>query len=260
LDNSPSSANNPSDSTIDADELAHFERLSQDWWETDGPMSALIKLNPIRIGYIRDKVMENRRFGDRKDRPFDGLHILDIGCGGGLLSEPMTRLGAKVTGIDASNSNINVARTHASRMGLDIDYREESLKHIAASGEQYDIVLAMEVLEHVTDKLTFIRLASKSVKPEGVMFLSTINQTFKAFGMAIIGAEYILKWLPKGTHDWNKFTHPSLLTQSLLTNGLDTIDVTGVRYRLSSDRWALTTDLSVNYMVHAYKPKAGEHR
>ena len=235
MDNSPSSPNNPSDSTIDADELAHFERLSQDWWETDGPMAALIKLNPIRIGYIRDKVMENRRFGDRKDRPFDGLRILDIGCGGGLLSEPMTRLGAKVTGIDASNSNINVARTHAGRMGLDIDYREESLKHIAASGEQYDIVLAMEVLEHVTDKLTFIRLASQSVKPEGVMFLSTINQTFKAFGMAIIGAEYILKWLPKGTHDWNKFMHPSLLTQSLLTNGMDTIDVTGVRYRLS---WA----------------------
>lgn len=247
-------AERPSDQTVDADEVAHFELLSQRWWEPNGPMAALFKLNPTRIAYIRDQITAGNTPNSVGSRPFKGLTLLDVGCGGGLLSEPMARLGATVTGIDAAKLNIEVAAEHARRMALNVDYRCQSLEEVAASSAQYDIVLAMEVLEHVADRTAFIRMTSSCVTPGGALFFSTLNRTLKAFAVAIVGAEYILNWIPRGTHDWHKFTNPSLLVESLINNGIDTVDLTGVRYLPIRDRWLLTRDLSVNYMIHARKP------
>ena len=245
----------PSDPTIDAREVARFELLAERWWEPDGPMAPLFKLNPTRIAYIRDQVLEASTLRQAENPPFSGLKLLDVGCGAGILSEPMARLGANVTGIDVAKSNIEVAIKHACGMGLDIDYRCQSLEEVANSDGQYDIVLAMEVLEHVADRATFVRLASLCVAPGGSLFFSTLNRTLKSFAMAIAGAEYILNWLPRGTHDWQKFTRPSLLVKFLMENGMEPADLTGVRYSPFKDHWALTRDLSVNYMIHAQKPK-----
>jgi len=244
----------PYDRTVDADEVAHFELLSQRWWEPNGPMAALFKLNPTRIAYIRDQITAGNAPNSLGSHPFNGLALLDVGCGGGILSEPMARLGATVTGIDAAKLNIEVALEHARGMALNVDYRCQSLEEIAASGAQYDIVLAMEVLEHVADRTAFIRLASSCVMPGGALFFSTLNRTLKAFAVAIVGAEYILNWLPRGTHDWHKFTRPSLLVEALIDNGMEAVDLTGIRYSPFTDRWLLTGDLGINYMMHARKP------
>ena len=244
----------PSNQTIDENEVARFEKLALRWWEPDGPMSALLKLNPARIAYIRDQIATARGPATLKNRPLDGLKLLDIGCGGGILSEPMARLGAKVTGIDPARLNIQVATLHAREMALDIEYRCQSLEEAAKSGEQYDIVVAMEVLEHVADKSTFIRLATSCVTSGGSLFLATLNRTLKSFSLAIVGAEYILNWLPRGTHDWHKFSRPSVLVKALIDNGLEPTDLTGAQYSFLADRWSLGKDLSVNYMVHAHKP------
>lgn len=243
-----------SDRTVDADEVARFEMLSQCWWEPNGPLAALFKLNPTRIAYIRDQITVGNTPTSLGSRPLNGLALLDVGCGAGILSEPMARLGATVTGIDAAKLNIEVALEHARGMALNIDYRCQSLEEIAASGAQYDIVLAMEVLEHVADRGAFIQLASSCVTPGGALFFSTLNRTFKAFVVAIVGAEHILHWLPRGTHDWHKFTTPSVLVGALIDNGMEAVDLTGVRYSPFTDRWLLTDNLSVNYMIYARKP------
>ena len=245
----------PSDPTVDAREVARFELLAERWWEPGGPMAPLFKLNPTRIAYIRDQILETRAPPPAKNPPFSGLKLLDVGCGGGLLSEPMARLGAKVTGIDAAELNIEVATKHARGMGLDIDYKYQSLEEVAASEAQYDVVLAMEILEHVADRAAFVRLASLCVAPGGRIFFSTLNRTLKSFSVAIVGAEYILNWLPRGTHEWQKFTRPSLLVKLLMENGMEPTDLTGVRYSPFKDRWLLTRDLNVNYMIHAQKPE-----
>jgi 2-polyprenyl-6-hydroxyphenyl methylase/3-demethylubiquinone-9 3-methyltransferase len=239
--------------TIDQDEVARFSRLSGQWWDARGPMAALHKFNPVRLAYIRDCAAE---YFDRDAKRLDslsGLRILDIGCGGGILSEPLARLGAVVVGADPSESNIGVARQHAEQAGLAIDYRDTTAEALAEAGESFDVVLAMEVVEHVADVGLFVDLAAAMVKPGGLLFVATLNRTMKSFALAIVGAEYILRWLPRGTHQWEKFVTPNELEIAIEQSGMEITRETGVMYNLLADRWQLTTDMDVNYMVVAEK-------
>jgi len=240
--------------TVDDDEVARFSRLSGEWWDAHGPMAALHKFNPVRLAYIRDRADGHfHRDATRLDS-LAGLRILDIGCGGGILSEPLARLGAAMVGVDPSESNIDVARRHAAQSQLTIDYRNSSAEVLAAAGETFDVVLAMEVVEHVTDVHLFIDAAAALVKPGGLLFVATLNRTIKSFALAIVGAEYILRWLPRGTHQWDKFVTPNELEIAIEQSGLDLIGETGVIYNLLADRWQLSSDMDVNYMVVAEKP------
>jgi 2-polyprenyl-6-hydroxyphenyl methylase/3-demethylubiquinone-9 3-methyltransferase len=239
--------------TIDQDEVARFSRLSGQWWDARGPMAALHKFNPLRLAYIRDRAAE--RFGrdPRALGSLAGLRVLDIGCGGGILSEPLARLGATVVGADPSASNIAVAQQHAAQSGLSIDYRDTTAEALADAGEVFDVVLAMEVVEHVADVGLFVGLAASMVKPGGLMFVATLNRTVKSFALAIVGAEYILRWLPRGTHQWDKFVTPNELEIAIEQSGLRIVDETGVIYNLLADRWQRSTDMDVNYMIVAEK-------
>jgi 2-polyprenyl-6-hydroxyphenyl methylase / 3-demethylubiquinone-9 3-methyltransferase len=240
--------------TVDDDEVARFSRLSGEWWDAHGPMAALHKFNPVRLAYIRDRADGHfHRDATRLDS-LAGLRILDIGCGGGILSEPLARLGAAMVGVDPSESNIDVAGRHAAQSQLTIDYRNSSAEVLAAAGETFDVVLAMEVVEHVTDVHLFIDVAAALVKPGGLLFVATLNRTIKSFALAIVGAEYILRWLPRGTHQWDKFVTPNELEIAIEQSGLDLIGETGVIYNLLADRWQLSSDMDVNYMVVAEKP------
>jgi 2-polyprenyl-6-hydroxyphenyl methylase / 3-demethylubiquinone-9 3-methyltransferase len=242
--------------TIDEEEVARFSRLAGQWWDPRGPMAALHKFNPVRLAYIRDHVAAH--FG-RDPKALDslaGLRVLDIGCGGGILSEPLARLGASVTGADPSESNIAVARQHAVQSGLTIDYRATSAEALEAAGETFDAVLAMEVVEHVADVDLFVDAAGAMVKPGGLLFVATLNRTMKSFALAIVGAEYILRWLPRGTHQWDKFVTPNELEIAIVQSGLAIADETGVIYSLLADRWQLASDMDVNYMVVAEKNAA----
>ncbi len=240
--------------TVDDDEVARFSRLSGEWWDAHGPMAALHKFNPVRLTYIRDRAAAHfRRDASRLDS-LAGLRILDIGCGGGILSEPLARLGAAVVGADPSESNIAVARRHAAQSQLTIDYRASSAEALAAAGETFDVVLAMEVVEHVTDLSLFIDAAAALVKAGGLLFVATLNRTMKSFALAIVGAEYILRWLPRGTHQWDKFVTPNELEIAIAQSGLHIIGETGLIYNLLADCWQLSTDMDVNYMVVAEKP------
>ncbi len=238
-------------STIDADEVAQFSRLSGQWWDPHGPMAALHMFNPVRLGYIRDRAAVHFGRDAKRLDSLAGLRILDIGCGGGILSEPLARLGAAVVGADPSQPNITVARDHAVRSGLAVDYRCTSAETLADAGEVFDIVLAMEVVEHVTDVGLFVELAAAMVKPGGLLFVATLNRTMKSFALAIVGAEYILRWLPRGTHQWDKFVTPNELDIAIARSGLQLTDQTGVIYNLFADRWQLSSDMDVNYMVVA---------
>jgi len=238
-------------STIDADEVAQFSRLSGQWWDPHGPMAALHKFNPVRLGYIRDRAAAHFGRDAKRLDSLAGLRILDIGCGGGILSEPLARLGAGVVGADPSQPNITVARDHAVRSGLAVDYRCAGAETLAEAGEVFDIVLAMEVVEHVTDVGRFVELAAAMVKPGGLLFVATLNRTMKSFALAIVGAEYILRWLPRGTHQWDKFVTPNELDIAIARSGLQLTDQTGVIYNLFADRWQLSSDMDVNYMVVA---------
>ena len=239
--------------TIDADEVARFSRLSSQWWDANGPMAPLHKFNPVRLAYIRDRAAAH--FGRDPNRldSLSGLRMLDIGCGAGVLAEPLARLGASVVGADPSDSNIAVAKHHAEQSGLTIDYRATTAEALEAAGESFDIVLAMEVVEHVTDVGLFIDVAAEMVKPGGLMFVATLNRTIKSFALAIVGAEYILRWLPRGTHQWDKFVTPNELEIAIEKADFRITDETGVMYNLLADRWQLTTDMDVNYMVVAEK-------
>jgi 2-polyprenyl-6-hydroxyphenyl methylase / 3-demethylubiquinone-9 3-methyltransferase len=240
--------------TVDQEEVARFSRLAGQWWDPHGPMAALHKFNPVRLAFIRDQVAEHF---DREPKRLDslaGLRILDIGCGGGILCEPLARLGASVVGADPSESNIAVARSHAAQSGLAIDYRDTSAEALAQAGEIFDVVLAMEVVEHVTDVGLFVGLAAAMVKPGGLLFVATLNRTAKSFALAIVGAEYILRWLPRGTHQWDKFVTPNELEIAIEQSGLHVTGETGVIYNVFADRWQLAADMDVNYMVVAEKP------
>ncbi len=239
--------------TVDEAEVAQFSRFSEQWWDQRGPMAALHKFNPVRLAYIRDRVAAH--FGRDAARldSLSGLRILDIGCGGGILSEPLARLGGTVVGADPSDRNIAVARRHAERTGLTIDYRCTNAEALAAAGEKFDVVLAMEVVEHVTDVELFIGLAAGLVKPGGLLIVATLNRTMKSFALAIVGAEYILRWLPRGTHRWEKFVTPDELELAIERSGLELTAQAGVTYNLLADRWQLSTDMDVNYMLVAAK-------
>jgi len=240
--------------TIDKDDVARFEALAEAWWDPNGEFGPLHRLNPIRIGYIRDKLCEHFGRDPRAPRPLDGLRILDVGCGGGLLSEPMTRLGATVTGLDAGEQNIEIAKTHAAQCGLDIDYRHGTIEALAKTKTSFDVVLNMEVVEHVADLGLFIEASAKVLKPDGAMLVATLNRTPKSFAFAVVGAEYVLRWLPRGTHDWRKFVRPSELARELRASGVSIADLTGVAYSPLSADWTLSRDLGVNYMAFAVKP------
>ena len=237
--------------TVDEAELARFAALAGQWWNPRGKMAPLHKFNPVRLGYIRDAAC--RRF-DRDPKRLDclkGLRMLDIGCGGGLLSEPLARLGADMVGADPAEANIEAARLHAAEGGLAIDYRATTAEALAEAGERFDIVLAMEVVEHVADVNLFVELTGAMVKPGGLMIAATLNRTLKSFALAIVGAEYVLRWLPRGTHQWDKFVTPNELEIALTRAGLEIIDETGVAYNPLADSWRLARDMDVNYMVTA---------
>ena len=236
--------------TVDPAEVAKFSKLSAEWWDPKGKMAPLHKINPLRLGYIRDAAC--RKF-DRSVRSLSclsGLRILDIGCGAGLLCEPFTRLGAQVIGIDPSATNIAAARLHAEKGHLSIDYRCTTVEEMDHR-ERFDIVLAMEVVEHVTDVGAFLARCAAMVKPGGMMVVSTLNRNWKSFALAIVGAEYVLRWLPRGTHDWNRFLTPAELEALITRNGLKVIDRCGVVFHPLADEWRKSTDMGINYMLLA---------
>ena len=240
--------------SIDPGEAAKFARMAGTWWDPAGPMRPLHRLNPARLAFVRDRVCG--RFGrdPLASRPLDGLAVLDVGCGGGLIAEPLARLGARVTGIDAAAENIEVARRHAETGGLAIDYQAAAAEDLAAAGMRYDVVLALEVVEHVADVSSFVGAVATLVRPGGVAVLATLNRTVKSFALAIVGAEYVLNWLPRGTHDWNRFLRPSELAGHLRRHGLGAAELKGLAYAPFTDAWYESDDLDVNYMVLAVKP------
>jgi 2-polyprenyl-6-hydroxyphenyl methylase / 3-demethylubiquinone-9 3-methyltransferase len=240
--------------TVDPAEVARFAALAATWWDPNGKMGMLHKFNPVRLGFIRDAAC--RRF-DRDPKRLDslkGLRILDIGCGGGILSEPLARLGAAVLGADPAVPNIEAAKVHAAGAGLMLDYRATTAEALADAGERFDLVLAMEVVEHVADVSLFVRRCAEMVKPGGLMIAATINRTLKSFALAIVGAEYVLRWLPRGTHRWDRFVTPNELEIAMTAGGLCLNGETGVIYHPLADRWQLASDMDVNYMLTAEKP------
>ena len=238
-------------STVDEGEIERFSRIAEEWWDPKGKFAPLHRLNPVRLGYIRDRAAAHWQRDPLGGSPLEGLSLLDIGCGGGLLCEPMTRLGAAVTGIDAAERNIATARLHAERQGLAIDYREATAEALTAEGRQFDIVLALEIVEHVADVDLFLKSCGRLAKPGGLVFLSTLNRTAKAWALAIAGAEYMLRWLPRGTHDWRKFLKPSEVVRGLRMGGVEAQEIVGVVYSPLSRAWSLNArDLDVNYMLY----------
>jgi len=241
--------------TIDQDEVARFSAMAAEWWSPNGKFRPLHKFNPVRLTYIRDHVAAHFVRDPRSDKPLAGLRLLDIGCGGGLLSEPMARMGADVLGADASRTNIEVATIHAEQSGVDVSYEAVTSEDLAARGERFDIVLNMEVVEHVSDVDLFLTSCAEMVKPGGLMFVATINRTMKARALAIIGAEYVLRWLPRGTHQYEKLVRPEEIETPLNASGMNVIDRTGVFYNPLQDQWNLSRDMDVNYMMLLERPK-----
>ncbi|MHA1108009.1 MAG: bifunctional 2-polyprenyl-6-hydroxyphenol methylase/3-demethylubiquinol 3-O-methyltransferase UbiG [Alphaproteobacteria bacterium] len=239
------------DPSIDPDEVARFAALADEWWDADGKMAPLHHLNPVRLGFIRDRLSGHFGRDPLSPRPLRDLSIIDVGCGGGLLCEPLARLGAAVTGIDAAEENTLAAAAHAAEMGLNIDYRAMTAGELAAAGARYDAVVSMEVVEHVADVDAFIIDCCALVKPGGAMVLATLNRTSKAFLQAIVGAEHLMRWLPRGTHDWRKFVRPSELARALGPGGMRIDDITGVTYDLRDGEWKRSPDVAVNYMLFA---------
>jgi 2-polyprenyl-6-hydroxyphenyl methylase/3-demethylubiquinone-9 3-methyltransferase len=247
-------AEHPGTGTVDAAEVEHFARIARAWWEPDGEFRPLHKLNPVRLAFIRDRLAAQFGRDIRQTRPFAGLSLLDIGCGGGLVSEPLARLGFAVTGIDAGEAMLDVARGHAAESGVSVTYRQTTAEDLAATDDRWDAVLALEVVEHVASPEFFLAAASRLVKPGGAFIAGTINRTPKAFLLAIVGAEYLLGWLPRGTHRWRKFLRPSEIARTLRQEGLALSEVSGLAYNPLADRWSLAPDLDVNYLLLAVKP------
>jgi 2-polyprenyl-6-hydroxyphenyl methylase/3-demethylubiquinone-9 3-methyltransferase len=243
-------------STIDPAEVARFDAIARDWWDPKGPMAVLHKFNPVRLAYVRDEACAHFGRDPKTMRALDGLSLVDIGCGGGVLSEPLSRLGAEVTGLDPAPTNIAVARAHAEKSGLSIDYREETIEAVVESGKRFDIVLAMEVVEHVADVGAFVAACCAAVKPDGLLVMATLNRTLKSYALAIVGAEYVLRWLPKGTHDWEKFVTPAELGGAIEGNGFMIGTQTGVVFNPLTGRWSASRDMDVNYMLSASRSGA----
>ncbi len=243
-----------SDRTADPAEVARFAALAETWWDETGPFAPLHRFNPARLQLIRDRAAEHFGRDIATAKPFDRLSLLDIGCGGGLLSEPMTRLGANVTGIDAADRNIEAARIHAAQTGLAIDYQNIAIEELARQGARFDVVLNMEVVEHVADVPAYLDAATACLAPGGLMFTATLNRTAKAYALAVVGAEYVLRWLPRGTHDWSKFLKPAELIGLLSACGLAVEEAVGMSFNPLTGRWSQSRDLGVNYVVVASKP------
>jgi len=242
--------------TVDSAEVAKFEAMSAEWWDPKGKFKPLHEMNPIRLEYIVQQICAEFGRDPNSLRPFEGLRLLDIGCGGGLLSEPMARLGATVIGADAAAGNIPVAQLHAEQSGLDIDYRNTTAEALAEASEQFDIVLNMEVIEHVADPLAYLTACRQLLKPGGLMLCSTLNRNPKSYMAAIIGAEVVMRWLPRGTHDWHKFITPEELFDLISDAGLKPVDRKGFVFNPLLWSWSISDqDLSVNYVTASIKPE-----
>lgn len=246
-------------STIDQSEVDRFSAMAAEWWDPTGKFRPLHKINPVRLAYIRDKAAENFGRDPKAHRPLEGLRILDIGCGGGLLSEPVAKMGATVLGADASERNIGIARTHATQTGVAVDYRAVTAEALAAAGETFDIVLNMEVVEHVADVEFFISTCASMVRPGGMMLISTINRTFKAAALAIVGAEYLLRWLPRGTHQYEKLVRPEELEAPVTKSGMEVVERIGVFFNPLQNQWNLSPDIDVNYMMLTRRQRGTHH-
>ena len=238
-------------STINKKEIEKFSRMAEEWWNPSGKFKPLHKFNPIRIAYIRDNIIKTLKLKD-KNKPLEKIKILDIGCGGGLLAEPMCRMGAQVTGIDASEKNINIAKLHSQKNGLQINYINTSPENLNSS-EKFDIILNLEIVEHVDNVNLYIKSCARLLKRKGLMFTATLNRSFTSYVKAIIGAEYILRWLPVGTHDWNKFIKPEELEKFLAQENFSTLDITGLKFNPLLSKWKKSSDLSVNYIISSTK-------
>jgi len=240
---------------VDPREIAQFSALADKWWDPAGPFGMLHRIGPPRLGYIRDAATQHFSLDAKTRRPFSGLTCLDIGCGGGLISEPLARLGGTVTAIDPAEKNIEAARLHASDGGLEINYQSVTAEDLAARGEAFDLVTCLEVIEHVPDQSAFVATLASLVRPGGLIVLSTLNRTPKSYALAIVGAEYVLGWLPRGTHDWTRFVTPEELAGHCNRSGLSRFTSEGVVYDLLKDQWNRAADTGVNYMASAVKPR-----
>lgn len=243
-------------STVDPAEIEKFRRMAEEWWDPNGKFRPLHRFNPVRLGFLKDRLCRHFGRDPKAGRPLAGLRLLDIGSGGGLVAEPLTRLGADVVGIDATARNVEVARVHAVESGLAIDYRHAAAEDLAEAGEAFDAVLALEIVEHVASLEAFVAASARLVRPGGLMVVATLNRTLKAFALAIVGAEYVLGWLPKGTHDWKKFVRPAELEAAMRAAGLGLKETAGVAFNPILDRWSLGSDLDVNYLAVATRPDA----
>jgi 2-polyprenyl-6-hydroxyphenyl methylase/3-demethylubiquinone-9 3-methyltransferase len=239
--------------SADRRELKRFAELAGDWWDEAGPMASLHKLNPVRLAYIRDQLCRHLGRDPKARGCLAGLDVLDVGCGGGLLCEPLARLGARVTGIDLVPGNLEVARTHAQAAGLELSYREIAAEELAAAGASFDLVCAMEVVEHVADAATFLSTCAALVRPGGALVVATLNRTLSAFVLGIVVAEHVLGWLPRGTHQWGRFLRPSEVARPLRARGFRIVHLTGVAYDPLRDRFRLSPDPAVNYMLFAVR-------
>jgi 2-polyprenyl-6-hydroxyphenyl methylase/3-demethylubiquinone-9 3-methyltransferase len=245
-------------STRDEAEIARFDAIASTWWDEAGPMAVLHRFNPVRVAWVRDRAIE--RFGrdPRSLNPLEGLDLVDIGCGGGILSEPMARLGANVTGLDPAPGNVEVARAHAARMGLSEEeggpaYAQTTIEELVAQGRRFDIVLAMEVIEHVAQPQAFVSACAEALKPGGLLVMATLNRTMRSFALAIVGAEYVLRWLPRGTHQWDRFITPDELSGMIGKTGLSLTGEAGVVFNPLTGVWSLSGDTGVNYMLSAIR-------
>jgi len=238
-------------SSVDPAEIARFEAMAAEWWDPHGKFAPLHKFNPVRLAWIRDRLVAHFGRDPAGMTPLAGLRILDIGCGGGLVAEPMARMGATVVGVDASARNVEIARAHARQSGLEIDYRCDTAESLAAAGERFDAVLSLEVVEHVADPAAFLADCAALTTPAGALLVATINRTPQAFVLAIVGAEYILRWLPRGTHSWAKFVRPAEVAGALRRSGMEVRALAGMSYNPLADRWRIGADLAVNYMAYA---------
>ena len=248
-----SQTTNPSAGSVDTDEVARFGKLSRDWWNPTGSMSALHQINPLRIGYVRDLLCEQIGASPKDPSPLTGASVLDVGCGAGLMAEPLVRLGATVTGIDASSEMIQAAQTHADGTATSVDYRATTAEDLATNGGTFDAVLVMELVEHVADVDSLMTACCLMVRPGGVMVVATLNRTARSLVFGIGAAEYILGWAPRGTHDWRKFLRPSELGAHIRAGGLTVTDLTGIAYSPITREWKTSRGVAINYMVAAKK-------
>ena len=245
--------NTNNQTTIDPDQVQKFSKLANEWWNPKGKFKPLHKFNPIRLTYIRDQLCKHFDLDHQSLKALDGLKVLDVGCGGGLISEPLCQMGALVTGIDASSENIEIATHHARTGNLKIEYISASPEELIAARKTFDVVLALEVIEHVKDIDLFIDSCSALTSKDGVTILATLNRTAKSFALAIVGAEYVMRWLPQGTHDWSKFVRPSEIYHALRRNNIEVKDITGFNYNILTDTWSLRQNTSVNYVIFGVK-------